>query len=49
MILPISNKKRELVRAEYNKRFLVGNNYEMVMAKETVIRADISTLAAQRI
>lgn len=34
MVPPTSNEKRELLRVEFNKRFLIGDDYELVTAKD---------------
>lgn len=41
MVPPTSNEIRELVRVEFNKRFLTGKDYEVVGEKEAAKRAGV--------
>jgi hypothetical protein len=47
MAPPTSTEKRELIRVEYNKRFLEDKDYELVSTKEVAKRAGVGTQVGQ--
>lgn len=49
MAPPTSTEKRELIRVEYNKRFLEDKDYELVSTKEVAKRAGVGTRVGQRV